>query len=432
MLTHTIEEKLVAAHDGRFAHETQDQGLGLNGMRHTAIRAFVDSGLPRKTEAWKYTNIAAVFEAEERILTASHDSSVDFDLPSTEGWLIVIVNGCFAPALSRLPDDPSFIVNGLASAIENDSESVFRHLGKYADVDNDALVALNTAFLLDGAFVSVSENTIVDQPIHIVNVAVSDVPALSHCRHLIVVGDHAQVTVVEHDLAFGGPGLFTNSVVECSVGSNATLSHFRLQEKGAADHVDTTCVHQAERSKYMACVVSTGDGMIRNTLTVVVDGEFCETGLRGLCLASGKSHIDNHTLIDHAKPNCTSEELYKSILGQKATTIFRGKLLVRRDAQKTAAFQSNRNLLLSADASANSLPQLEIYADDVKCSHGATTGVLDQEALFYLRARGIQRSEARKMLIVAFVDEVVSGISDAPVRKRIGDILDAFLDSADL
>jgi len=291
---------------------------------------------------------------------------------------------------------------------------------------------LNGVFSTDGVYISVEDGVAAESPIHLVNIAESSDAVIVHARHLVLLGEYASATIVEHDIAVVGARALTNSVFEGHVRRGARLHHYRLQEKRGADHVDSTYVRQEQASQYRACVVATGLRTVRNNVTVTVAGEDCETVLYGISLGGMESHIDTYTLIDHAAPNCTSSELYKSILCDRATSTFRGKLLVRRDAQKTAAFQSNRNLLLSEDAVANAMPQLEIYADDVKCSHGATTGVLDQEALFYLRARGIPRPQARRMLIGAFVDEVTAEITDDPVRKRIAEILNVFLDHAEL
>ncbi len=401
-------------------------------LRRRAIDQFVATGVPVKSEAWKYTNIARILKEDLPDVEIEQEGNVAEHIPDCTGWTAVCVNGRFRSDLSNLPDEPGVVVSGLADALSKDPTLASSHLGAYADIEDEALVALNTAFATDGVFIQIADGISVAEPIHLINLVKSPNAVIAQVRHLVIVGANAKVSVIEHDIAIVGRGTFTNSVFEATIGENGLLKHYRLQEKQNADHVDSTYVRQAAHSAYRSCTVATGIGIVRNNVSVRLAGESCETTLLGLCLGGLESHIDTYTLIDHAEPNCLSNELYKSILCDSATSTFRGKLLVRKDAQQTRAFQSNRNLLLSEDAVANSLPQLEIFADDVKCSHGATTGVLDQEALFYLRTRGIPRPQARRMLIEAFVDEVVNEITDDSVRTRIDEILHSFLKRAAL
>jgi Fe-S cluster assembly protein SufD len=404
----------------------------LLSIRKHAMEHFSSVGLPAKSEDWKYTRLTDLFRVDLALDAAPlSDFSVE-GLPKMEGFVAVCLNGQFSPQHSSLLDVDGVTVSGLADAVIENPSLASDTLGSIATIEDEAVVALNAAFSTDGVYIRVEDDVDLDIPIHVVNVLVADRPVLGHARHLFLIGASASATVVEHDLCLVQGRSLTNAVVEAHVGQRARLRHFRLQEKHGSDHVDSTYVRQEEKSEYRSCVVATGDGIVRNNLTVRLAGEHCETDLLGLSLATGSGHIDHHTLVDHAQPNCHSNELYKSILAGTAESVFRGKLLVRKDAQKTGAFQSNRNLLLSEDATANALPQLEIYADDVKCSHGATTGLLDQDALFYLRARGIPRPTARRMLIHAFIDEVVSEIDDEPVRLRVDEILDEFLDTATL
>ncbi|MFC2085630.1 Fe-S cluster assembly protein SufD [Bacteroidota bacterium] len=423
----TITQQFTAAYERRFGAQGDGISDPLSAVRNAAMTQFSETGIPLRSEAWKYTNVSRFLE---QTFYDAEESSIDskaFAFPKTDGWLAVCINGRYQQHLSHGPEQKGVVVTGLAAAAALDQSIAAEQLGSYALITDEPLVALNAAFATDGVYVKIDPGVTADFPIHIVNVIAGDLSVISQARHLINVGDAATATVVEHDIAKVAARCFTNTVVEAHVGPNASLEHYRLQEKAGADHVDSTFVRQERESRYKSCLVSTGDGVVRNNLSVHVAGEHCHTHLLGLALAAGKGHIDNYTLIDHAEPNCGSDELYKSILGGEAVSVFRGKLFVRKDAQKTAAFQSNRNLLLSDDAVANALPQLEIYADDVKCSHGATTGLLDQEALFYLRARGISRPQARRMLIEAFVDEVVSEMRDDDMRQRFGEILGSFL-----
>jgi Fe-S cluster assembly protein SufD len=431
-MTNSTTERFVNEYARRFGSRGDGVTDAIAAIRDAAIDQFARTGIPAKSEAWKYTNIAEKLSSDYEISAGSPDDLGQVVLPEEARWLAVCVNGRFSKELSRLPDSEGVVVSGLAHAVATDPTIASEYLGRYADVEVESLVALNAAFSTDGVYIRVEAGINVETPIHIVNVVSADRPVLSQARHLFLLGESSRATVIEHDSARVSVRSFTNSVVEAHVAANALLEHYRLQEKSGADHVDSTYVRQEDNSEYRSCVVSTGDGVVRNNLTVTVAGEHSHTRLRGLALADGDGHIDNFTLVEHAVPNCESDELYKSILAGKATSVFRGLLYVKEQAQKTAAFQSNRNLLLSPDAIANALPQLEIYADDVKCSHGATTGLLDQEALFYLRSRGISRPTARKMLIEAFVGEVVSEVDNELVGSRIQVILDDFLKSIEL
>lgn len=425
-------ERFVSEYARRFGSQGNGVADALADLRSRAIEHFARTGIPAKSEAWKYTNVADILASDFEDVEAVEIDPASVRLPDEARWCAVCVNGRFRKELSRLPEQYGVTVMSLAEAVALDPSLAATRLGRYADLTGESMVALNAAFATDGIYIRIESGIQVESPIHIVNAVAGDRPVLTHARHLILVGESSRLTVVDHDEARVEARCFTNSVTEAEVAANGTFEHYRLQEKEGADHVDSTYVRQEEASLYKSCVVSTGDGIVRNNLTVTVAGENSHTELRGLTLADGSGHIDHYTLIDHAVPHCESDELYKSILADKAESVFRGKLFVRKDAQKTAAFQSNQNLLLSDDATANALPQLEIYADDVKCSHGATSGLLDQEALFYMRSRGISRPVARRMLVEAFVREVVGGVSDPIVKSRIDNLLDEFLRSINL
>ncbi len=431
MSTSVIKERFIEQYRARFEAPRNGTVDQMASARQAAFEEFVVTGIPAKSEAWKYTNLSKLLAPGLGEPAAGDERTVTTHIPDCTGWMAVCVNGRFRPDLSRLPDEPGLTVSGLADALDADPE-LASNLGAFADVKDEPMVALNGVFSTDGVYISLDDGVAAGSPIHLVNIVEGSDAVIVHTRHLVLVGEDASAVIIEHDIAVVGDRALTNSVFEGHVRRGGRLDHYRLQEKRGADHVDSTYVRQERGSRYLACVVATGVRTVRNNVTVTLAGEDCETTLYGISLGGSASHIDTYTLIDHAAPNCTSSELYKSILCDRATSTFRGKLLVRKDAQKTAAFQSNRNLLLSENAVANALPQLEIYADDVKCSHGATTGVLDQDALFYLRTRGIPRVQARRILIRAFVDEVVGKITDDPVRKRIDEILNTFLDHADL
>ena len=309
----------------------------------------------------------------------------------------------------------------LASALDSDGGLLEEHLARYASYRRNAFTALNTAFVEDGAFVYLPKDAVVKEPIHLLFLSTaSKDPAVCHPRNLIVAGSSAQATVIESYAGLEGGVYFTNAVTEIVTGEQSRIDHTRLQrESERAFHVATMEVSQHRDSAFASRSISIGAKLVRNDLNVLLNGEGCDCTLDGLYLAGGEQHVDNHTTIDHAKPHCSSRELYKGILDGKSTGVFNGKIIVRKDAQKTDARQTNNNLLLSEESLINTKPQLEILADDVKCTHGATIGQLDEEALFYLRTRGIGDAAARSLLTYAFASEIIGRIRIQPIQCRL-------------
>jgi Fe-S cluster assembly protein SufD len=315
---------------------------------------------------------------------------------------------------------------------------VQQHLARYARYRDRAFVALNTALMEDGAYVRIPRGVIVEEPIHLLFVgsAADGAPAVSHPRILIVAEENSQATVIETFVGVGDgvgrptPGLpdggvyFTNAVTEIVAAENAVLDHYRVQrESETAFHIATQWVQQARSSNFASHAISLGGALVRTDITAVLDGPGIESTLNGLYVVGGQQHVDTHTAIDHAQPHCNSHELYKGILDGRATAVFNGKIFVRQDAQKTDAKQTNQNLLLSRDAVIDTKPQLEIFADDVRCTHGATVGQLDADALFYLRSRGIDAAEARALLTYAFASDILGRIKVAPLRTALEELL---------
>jgi Fe-S cluster assembly protein SufD len=296
-------------------------------------------------------------------------------------------------------------------------------LGRTADYTSNAFTALNTAFLVDGAFVEIASGAIVETPLHLVYISTggSAKETVSHPRTMILAGDNSQGAVVEHYVALDSGKYFTNAVSEVVAGDGAVLSHTKLQqESAAAYHIGSLYVRQGRNSSFNSHSIAIGGTLVRNDITVVLDGEGAECELNGLYVENEAQHVDNHTLIDHARPHGSSRENYKGILDGRSTGVFNGSIVVRKDAQKTDARQSNKNLLLSRDAEINTKPQLEILADDVKCSHGATIGHIDQDAIFYMRSRGIDESTARSLMMYAFCNEIIERVKCAEIRELIG------------
>jgi Fe-S cluster assembly protein SufD len=406
----------------------------LRSIRKAAIDRFAELGFPTtKNEEWKYTSVAPIARVPFQPVWAGEQISPEAGEPvappSTEADCsrLVFVDGRFSPDFSSLGTLSSGVkVSSLSQALENGAVPLEAHLARHADFQDHAFVALNTAFIEDGAFIEIARETVVEKAIYLVYIssAPEGKPVVSHPRNLIVVGRGAQATFVESYLGTNGTAYFTNAVTEVVVGENATVDYAKIEEEGEqAFHVATVHFHQQRSSAVHSTSIQFGGSLVREDMRTVLDGEGCESTLNGLYVIGGRQHVDNHTTIDHAKPHCGSRELYKGVLDGQATGVFNGKIIVRKDAQKTDSKQSNKNLLLSRDSVINTKPQLEIYADDVKCTHGATIGQIDQEAVFYLRSRGIGLDEARAMLTQAFASDVIGKIRFAPLRDRLKDTL---------
>jgi Fe-S cluster assembly protein SufD len=357
---------------------------GLAEIRKRAAERFEACGYPTvRDEEWRFTSVAPI--AKAHFPTASPN-----------------ING-----------------HSLRDALERHPELIEEHLGRYASSGSNAFVALNTASFEDGTFLHIPRNTVVDEPLWIDFTAAPE--RATHPRNLIIVDANSQVRIVER---YRGTGrYFTNTVTEIVVGENSIVEHVKLEEESPESfHVATIQVHQSRNSNFKAHNISFGGALVRNDVNAVLSSG-CEGTLNGLYLLSGKQHIDNHTALDHAAPHAASHELYKGILDGASSAVFNGKIYVRKDAQKTDAKQTNKNLVLSEGATINTKPELQILADDVRCTHGATIGQLDEEALFYLRARGIDKTAARDLLIYAFARDVIERIGIPAIRAYLEEAL---------
>ena len=412
-----------------------DKQADFHTLRKQALAKFSDLGFPTpKDEEWKYTNIAPILKHKFKLSGDSHTVSPDIIKPflfeGLDEFILVFVNGIFKPELSRqAAKDDGVIVESLKNARDRHADLLAKHLGQYIDFDSETFTAFNTAFVDDGAFVYIPKNTVLPEVVHIINLTdVADDSAIIHPRNLIVLEEGAEAEVVESFHALTENIYFNNLVTEVFVGKNAKLEHVKLQEESVSGyHISNSQVCQKRDSNYTTINIDLGGLLVRNNLNISLEGENCESHLYGYYMGFEEQHIDNHTFIDHAEPNCFSNELYKGILDDKAQGVFNGKILVRQDAQKTNALQSNKTLLLTNDASVYAKPQLEIFADDVKCTHGATIGQLDDEALFYLRARGIGEDMAGAMLRHAFVADVLDNVKIDSIRQKLDhDIIEKF------
>ena len=411
----------------------QDLAAGeLLSLRQKAIEHFADAGFPTtKDEEWAFTNISPLTRINFE-LAAPAPESVDLDGHRYGLNGLVFVDGHFAPAHSHLNGLAAGVrVESLSTAIASNGDLVSDSLGQAAATENDAFTALNTAFLQDGAVVYLPRGAVVEQPIHLLFVSTGQrANVVSHPRVLVVAEANAQATLVESYVGLDSEPYLTNSVSEFFVGPNAVLDHYRIQRESAAFHIAATHVREERAAQFRSTAITLGGSLTRHHVHTALEGEGVDSTLNGLYIEDGAQHVDNHTLIEHAQPHCQSHEFYKGILGGRATGVFRGKIHVHQAAQKTDAYQANQNLLLSETAQINTKPQLEIYADDVKCSHGATIGQLDEDALFYLRSRGIGHQEAVRVLTRAFAGEVLDRVRIPVLKDQLTQLVDRRLDQA--
>ena len=375
-----------------------------------------------KTEYWKYTRINPLIKGNYTIEACQKNIDIAaYSYPSAIE--LVFVNGFYRSDLSTVQQPKGLKVCSLSEAKEDHAQSIGDHFGKNTAELNEIFACLNGAYHNDGAFVLADKNSKIDQPIHILHLIDGD-HQLAQPRNLIIAEEGSEIKIIESFQNFSGTGCFINSVSEFFIKENARLEFNKLQDLGPSNyHIATEQIHLERNSNFEISTFSLSGKLLRNNLNASLNNENAICTLNGLYLSKGKQHVDNHTLIDHKAPNCESHELYKGILNEHSTTVFNGRVLVRREAQRTNAFQSNANILLTDDVTANSKPELEIYADDVKCSHGSTTGQLDEEALFYLQARGIEEEKARNLLLYAFAGEVLDKLTLDVVKDKIDEYI---------
>ncbi|RYY57554.1 MAG: Fe-S cluster assembly protein SufD [Chitinophagaceae bacterium] len=412
--------------------EIQSDSSALAGIRNKAFASYEKLGIPSvRHEEWKYTRVTGIFNDTLKI-GAIHPVSVeveDFEslrLPGYESAnQLVFVNGVFSSGLSVILS-PSLNVSSLEEAAGNEySEIVAKNFNNSARYIDDGINALNTAFIHGALFINVKKNKAVEHPVYIYNITDARSEAvLSQPRSLVHVAENAQIEIVETYHTIGASESIVNQVMEIVVEKEAFVYYYKIQNDTThASQVSTTHIRQVGKSFAQSVTISLSGNIVRNNLHMVLEAEFAEAHMYGLYLQKGSSHVDNHTLVDHAVPNCESNELYKGILDDNSVGVFNGKIFVRKDAQKTNAFQSNKNVLLSPTASVNTKPQLEIFADDVKCSHGCTIGSLDPEALFYLQSRGIPHKAALALLLQGFAVDVVSQIKPSAIRTYVEEMI---------
>ena len=416
--------------------EGAEQPEWLRDIRAAAWERFLAVGLPtarRGNEPYKYTNVAPIAGAE---LALASDGDGEFSVDELRqiapvhdgGARLVFIDGRYSDGLSDVRSVANGIsVSSLADAIESGNGAVSGHLGQYADVEEDGFIALNTAFISDGAFIEVEENASVESPLHLVFVSTDGAQTVSHPRVLVVAGRGSSATIVESYVGVPGNRCLTNSVAEIVLEDDATLDHYRLlMESEDAFHVGVARVHQGANSKYNSKVFERQVGLGRFDLYTSIDGENASCDLKGLYFTSGRQHMDNYININHEKPFCRSRLLYKGILDGRSRAVFGGTVYVQPGAIKTDSHQEDKNLVLSPYAEVDSKPSLFIYADDVKCGHGATAGNIDLDTVFYMRSRGIDLETASRLLIYGFASEIIDTVGDDYLREYLEGL---FLDS---
>ena len=402
-------------------------------IRQDAIVHFGETGLPdRRDELYKYTSIQKIFEPgysmqfQPSKVDFSLDDNFTCDVPNLNVRLEVILNGFYLEKEAGLKKlDNGIIIGSLSQAMKQYPDLVREHYARHAGTKADGLVALNTAFALDGLFIYVPKGQVLDTPLQVVHLPMTALDTLLHYRNLIILEEQARAELIICDHTLSPFRFLTNSVTEIIAGRGAEFHYSRVQNEHLNSNLITNLfIEQGADSLVNSTTVSLHGGLIRNNTQVLLDAEGGDNRTFGLFFADRSQHVDNYVNVDHARPNCTSTQLFKGILDDQATGAFNGRILVREDAQKTLAYQTNNNILMSDEAKMNTKPQLEIYADDVKCSHGATTGQLDEEGLFYMQSRGIPRQEARLLMLYAFAHEVLDNIKVKPLRDRIIHLVD--------
>lgn len=394
----------------------------LDKLRATAAEKFTTVGLPTvRDEEWRYTDIRKLKRQQFKLQHSSPDVSAALQaLPDYDVTRIVLTNGLFSPAMSNDTIPAGVSIQSLAIKLADDSLQGL--LGSTLPVDRHAFIDLNSAYCFDGVVIEIDDKTVLDKPIEIVHVTTTAEHAtVSHTRNLIIAGKLSQAHIIERSISANADQTFlNNTVTEIIAHDGAKLEHYKVQEDAQhAFHMGGVFINQGRDSTVINHNIAMGGSLVRNDIYVNLLGSGAHGGMNGLVLGKNSQHVHNHTQVAHRVPHCTSDEFYKTVLDDKSRAIFRGRIIVSQDAQKSDAEQRNDNLLLSENAEADTKPQLEIYADDVICSHGATIGQLDPESLFYFQSRGITKGDARRLLTLAFVNEVVDRISFIPLRDEL-------------
>lgn len=410
--------------------ENVNMNSDIHDIRSRAIKDFETTGFPtKKQEAWKYTSLNKVLKHDYTVFpkkeeTIEYKDVEKYFVDDIDTYKIVFIDGIYSSHLSSTTHDK--IDACLMSSAMNNSKYkpvIDNYFNKVAP--KESLTSLNTAFSHEGAYINIPKNTMADKPIQVINFSTGNESALMvQPRNLIVVGENSHVQIIERHQSLTDHPVLTNSVTEIFAEKRAIMDYYKIQnDNNNASLIDNTFIEQQRESVCSVHTFSFGGNLTRNNLNFYQKGERIDSTMNGVTVIEGKQHVDHNTLVHHAEPNCESHQDYKGVFGESSTGVFNGKIVVEKEAQKTNAFQSNNNILLDDKATINSKPQLEIFADDVKCSHGCTIGQLDDEALFYLRSRGVPAKEAQALLMYAFANNVLESVKIPELKKRINGII---------
>ncbi len=424
-----LKERYAALYDANQTAICKPVSEVVNGHRVKALAAFMRLGIPgKKMEDYRYSDFQPHFEAPLSVDFSNTTGNVNPEelfqcaVPDMDVCTIFLINGWFA-GVQSVPEN--VVAGSFATMSQQYPELYGRYYGQQAPVERDGLVAMNTLFAQDGFFLHIKKGEVVEKPIQVINIMTGDADRIAFFRNLIIAEPNSQAKVLFCDHTLSPSRFLVNGVTEVFADENAIFDYYSVQSQhNLTTQVSGVYVNQKQYSNVLTNHLTLQCGVARNNIFVTLDGEYCESHLYGLYLADKNQHIDNFSFVDHAKPNCQSNELFKGVLDDQASGSFTGSIMVRPHAQKTNAYQSNKNLLLTKDAKFNTKPQLEIYADDVKCSHGATVGQIDEDSLFYLRARGIGEQEARILLMYAFAYEVIEKIRVEPLQEQIQSLVE--------
>jgi Fe-S cluster assembly protein SufD len=430
--TYNTKDTLLKLFDEYFGKPAAAGNSEIGQLRREAIAVFAQKGFPHtRLEKWRNTDLSRALNHDYSFPLNPDNSGVDFedifrcDVPGFDTHMIAQLNGVFIDRGQKpAQSSEGLVVCSLAEAFVKHPQLIASHYGKYAAFQENSLTALNTAFASDGVFIYVPDNLVVSEIVQMVNLIHSGDPVFVQPRNLVILGKNSSLKLVQCDDSVDDQIGFINSVTEVVLAENASLDHYKLQNKNdRSTLVNNIYFHLESGANLSTNAISLNGGLIRNEANVKLNGSGAHADILGVYLMDRNQHIDNQVFVDHAKPDCTSNEMFKGILDDQASGVFNGHILVQKDAQRTNAYQNNKNILISDKAVIDSKPFLEIYADDVKCSHGATVGQLDSEALFYLRSRGISIENARMLLMYAFAAEIVNKISIPQLQLRIDDLV---------
>jgi Fe-S cluster assembly protein SufD len=436
----TAAQPYLAAFETFAGNGARQAPAWLTARRESAIARFAEVGFPdTRQEEWRFTDVKSLATTDFTLAAAVDPDllsaeEVRSQLLSSSQFTAVFVNGLFADSLSSLEGlPPGVTVGSLRTALAKHPELVERYLGQCAKDEENPFTALNTAFVDDGAFVYVPQDTSLEQPIQILLLAVPQdgTPLVWHPRNLIIADRGARAAIVETYLGLAEGTYWVNAVTEVAVGENANLDTYRVQQdEERGFHTATTHSSQARNSNYSCATFAFGASLTRHDINAVLDGDGADCTLDGLSILRGRQHVDFHTTLEHAKPHCTSWEYFNGVFDDRARGIFNGRIIVRPGAQRTDSKQTNNNLLLSKHARADSQPQLEIYADDVRCTHGATLGPIDEKQLYYLQTRGLHAEAARSLLTYGFCAEILKAVKLVELRERLDSLVRRRLEEA--